>query len=43
MAATRIFSADLTDPASVALNKADIKVLEEKLTRAIAEHQAAVR
>jgi hypothetical protein len=40
IAADRLLLADLTDPVSIGFAKADIRALEEKLTRAIAEHPA---
>ena len=40
--ATRTLSAELTDPASIVLNKADIIALEESLIRA-AMHQPAAK
>lgn len=36
IAAVRALSRELTDPSSIVLNKADIKALEENLTKAIA-------
>ncbi|WP_158081531.1 hypothetical protein [Nitrobacter vulgaris] len=38
IAAVRALSTGLTDPSSIVLNKADIKALEENLTKAIANH-----
>lgn len=38
IAAVRALSTELTDPSSIFLNKADIKALEENLTKAIANH-----
>jgi hypothetical protein len=38
LAATRLLSTELTDPSSIALNKADIKALEEYLIRSVAQH-----
>jgi hypothetical protein len=35
IAVTRRLSAELTDPASVLFNKADLKALQEQLARAI--------
>ena len=43
IAATRMLSVELTDPASVVFNKADITALEENLARAIAKHHLAAR
>lgn len=41
--ATRTLSAELTDPASIVINKADLKALEERLIRVIGEHYASER
>jgi hypothetical protein len=38
IAATRRFSAELTDPVSILFNKADLKALQERLTKAIGNH-----
>jgi hypothetical protein len=41
--ASRMLSTELTDPVSIAFNRADIKALEESLVRVIAKHHPTAK